>query len=189
MPHTAVAKEARSAEPAKRPTLAAGPQGVSLAPPAYGIDFVDEAPAGPAGPLQRRSAVGDESRAAPGVARSNHTGLPDQLKAGVEQLSGCDLSDVRVHFNSSRPAQLAALAYAQGTEIHVGPGQERHLPHEAWHVVQQKQGRVRATLRINGLAVNQDEGLEDEAEVTRSTLAGHSNLTGFSRDSQDALIV
>ena len=26
-------------------------------------------------------------------------------------------------------------------DIHLGPGQEKHLPHEAWHVVQQKQGQ------------------------------------------------
>lgn len=56
----------------------------------------------------------------------NNTGLPDNLKAGIEELSGQDMSHVRVHFNSSRPAQLEALAYTKGTEIHVAPGQERH---------------------------------------------------------------
>jgi hypothetical protein len=25
-------------------------------------------------------------------------------------------------------------------DIHIGPGQEKHLAHEAWHTVQQKQG-------------------------------------------------
>ena len=70
----------------------------------------------------------------------NRTGLPDRLKFGVESLSGISIDDVRVHYNSSKPAQLNALAYAQGTDIHVAPGQERHLPHEAWHVIQQKQG-------------------------------------------------
>lgn len=52
----------------------------------------------------------------------NKTGLPDDLKAGVEALSGFSMDDVRVHYNSSKPAQLQALAYMQGTEIHVGPG-------------------------------------------------------------------
>jgi Domain of unknown function (DUF4157) len=68
-------------------------------------------------------------------------GLPERLRAGVESLSGMDLSDVRVHANSSKPAQLNALAYTQGGDIYVAPGQERHLPHETWHVVQQAQGR------------------------------------------------
>lgn len=93
-------------------------------------------------------------------------GLPDKLRSGIELLSGMDMSGVRVHRNSSRPAQLQALAYAQGRDIHLGPGQERHLPHEAWHVVQQAQGRVRPDMQMkSGLAVNADPLLEREADV------------------------
>ena len=33
----------------------------------------------------------------------------------------------------------------EGQDIHIGPGQEQHLPHEAWHVVQQKRNRVKPT--------------------------------------------
>ena len=73
--------------------------------------------------------------------------MPSQLKAGIETLSGVDISGVRVHRNSNKPAQLNALVYAQGNDIHLGPGQERHL-HEAWHVVQQRQGRVRETVQM-----------------------------------------
>lgn len=96
----------------------------------------------------------------------NKTGLPDNLKSGVENLSGYSLNDVKVHYNSSQPAQLHALAYAQGSDIHVAPGQEKHLPHEAWHVVQQKQGRVQPTIQMKqGVPVNDDAGLEHEADV------------------------
>lgn len=95
----------------------------------------------------------------------NATGMPNQLKAGIESLSGMDLSDVRVHANSDKPAQLSALAYAQGNDIHLGPGQEQHLPHEAWHVVQQRQGRVQPTLQMAGVAVNDDAALEEEADA------------------------
>ncbi len=95
----------------------------------------------------------------------NETGLPDQLKTGVENLSGYSMDDVRVHYNSSKPAQLQALAYTQGSDIHVAPGQERHLPHEAWHVVQQKQGRVQPTMQMKGVNVNDNQGLEREADV------------------------
>lgn len=97
--------------------------------------------------------------------RENRTGLPDQLKSGVENLSGYSLDDVRVHYNSAQPAQLNALAYAQGTDIHVAPGQERHLPHEAWHIVQQKQGRVQPTMQAKGVPINDDGGLEREADM------------------------
>lgn len=98
--------------------------------------------------------------------KANNTGMPDNLKSGIENLSGMDMSDVKVHYNSSQPAQLNALAYAQGNNIHIGPGQEQHLPHEAWHVVQQRQGRVQATKQMKGgVAVNDDPGLEHEADV------------------------
>ncbi|WP_239670692.1 DUF4157 domain-containing protein [Vibrio variabilis] len=97
---------------------------------------------------------------------SNQTGLPHQLKAGIENLSGYSMDDVKVHYNSSKPAQLQAHAYAQGTNIHIGPGQERHLAHEAWHVVQQKQGRVKPTMQMKGkVNVNDDALLEREADV------------------------
>ncbi len=94
----------------------------------------------------------------------NNTGMSDGLKAGIENLSGVDVSDVRVHYNSSKPAQMNAHAYAQGTNIHVASGQEQHVPHEAWHTVQQKQGRVQANTTVGGAAVNDNPGLEAEAD-------------------------
>jgi hypothetical protein len=97
--------------------------------------------------------------------KENKTGLPDQLKSGIENLSGFSMDNVKVHYNSSRPAQLQAHAYAQGSEIHVATGQERHLPHEAWHIVQQKQGRVKDSTQFKGININDDEGLEKEADV------------------------
>jgi hypothetical protein len=41
-----------------------------------------------------------------------------------------------------QPVQLSALADAQGTDIHVAPVQEEHLPHEARHAVRQAQGKL-----------------------------------------------
>ena len=94
----------------------------------------------------------------------NKTGIPDGLKSGMESVSGISLNDVTVHRNSNKPAQLQAHAYAQGTNIHLAPGQEKHLPHEAWHVVQQKQGRVQATTQGNGnVPINDNPSLEREA--------------------------
>lgn len=97
--------------------------------------------------------------------KPNDTGLPDNLKAGVENLSGYSLDDVKVHYNSSQPATVQALAYTQGTDIHVAPGQEQHLPHEAWHVAQQMAGRVEPTTEVGGMPVNDNAGLEHEADV------------------------
>ncbi|MCF8298333.1 MAG: DUF4157 domain-containing protein [Saprospiraceae bacterium] len=126
-------------------------------------------------PIQRQEAEEDElqmkkspiqKKTSPEPNQSeNKTGLPDNLKSGVENLSGYSMDDVKVNYNSPKPAQLNAHAYAQGTDIHVSPGQEKHVPHEAWHVVQQKQGRVKPTLQMkSGIPVNDDTSLEKEAD-------------------------
>jgi len=117
---------------------------------------------------QRRAADASSSSGASPAATSagSASGLPPQLKSGVESLSGMSMDHVHVNYNSAKPAQLNALAYAQGSEIHVGPGQEQHLPHEAWHVVQQAQGRVPATKQLkDGVAINDSKALEHEADV------------------------
>mgnify|MGYP001794111963 CR=1 FL=1 len=104
--------------------------------------------------------------------------LPEPLKSNMEQMGNVDLSDVNVHYNSDKPDQLTqatanpqqpvqrkAAAYAQGTDIYLAPGQEQHLAHEAWHTVQQKQGRVQANAQAkNGIGINNDPALEKEAD-------------------------
>ena len=52
--------------------------------------------------------------------------LPHGLRQGIESLSGVDMSAVRVHRNSSRPASLQAHAFAHA---HDGP------PHSAMNAV------------------------------------------------------
>lgn len=205
----------------RRPS--ADSHGIAIAPPAYGIDFVDhqratdkEASSPPQSPTNqqmpepvRRSAhptaLLQRASATPGSLTRTETlslqrtignralgrlmrgglptpigaerrhderekqhasGLPDRLKDGVETLSGVLLDDVTVHYNSPQPAQVQALAYTQGSDIHVAPGQEQHLPHEAWHVVQQAKGRVKPTIQLkDGVPVNDDAGLEHEADA------------------------
>ena len=51
------------------------------------------------------------------------------------------LDDVAVNYGTATPGTLQAHAYAQGTNIYLAPGQEQFLPHEAWHVIQQRAGR------------------------------------------------
>ncbi len=114
--------------------------------------------------------------------RPNRTGLPENLKTGIEQLSGFSMDNVQVHYNSEKPAQLNAHAYTQGTDIHVASGQEKHLPHEAWHVVQQKQGRVSPTTEVAGKPVNDNMALESEADVM-----GHKAIQ-FQRTEESNLV-
>ena len=115
--------------------------------------------------LQRKADMANGTAQRVETPRPNNTGMPDNLKAGIESLSGFSMDDVRVHYNSSKPATVQALAYTQGTDIHVAPGQEKHLPHEAWHVAQQMAGRVSPTTNINGMPVNDNAALEHEADV------------------------
>ena len=115
--------------------------------------------------LQRKADMANNATQRAEAPRPNNTGMPDNLKSGIESLSGFSMDDVRVHYNSSKPATVQALAYTQGTDIHVAPGQEKHLPHEAWHVAQQMAGRVSPTTNINGMPVNDHAALEHEADV------------------------
>lgn len=114
--------------------------------------------------------------------QENNTGLPDNLKTGMENLTGHSMDDVKVHRNSNKPAQLNAHAYAQGTDIHLAPSQDKHLPHELVPVVQQKEGRVKPTKQLKGKTnINDDAGLEKEADVLGAkalftTNVGHVNL-------------
>ena len=131
--------------------------------------------------FQLKSNNGNADNSKKSESPSNKTGLPDSLKSGVEQLSGISMDDVKVNYNSAKPAQLHAHAYAQGKDIHVSSGQEKHLPHESWHVVQQKQGRVQPTKQLKGtVPVNDDKGLENEADVMGAkavAISGNGNST------------
>lgn len=94
--------------------------------------------------------------------------LPPNLQHELEVRSGASLDGYRVHYRSALPTHLDARAYTRGSDIHIGPGQENHLPHEAWHVVQQKQqgeqGRVQGTNLAPNLAVqNSNHAVEQHS--------------------------
>lgn len=165
--------------------------------PAYqspaGQKPVYQSPAGRKPPIQAAQSRFIEAKQRPIQRKANNTGLPDNLKSGIENLSGYSMDDVKVHYNSDKPVQLQAHAYAQGTDIHVASGQEQHLAHEAWHVVQQKQGRVQATTQLKskqahsprfvGVNLNDDAGLEREADI----MGAKALQTGEATKSGDSL--
>lgn len=127
----------------------------------------------PASSLSARAQLTDQ-RASLTQRKAQTGGLPAPLKSGIESLSGMAMDHVRVHYNSPQPAQLQAHAFAQGHTIHLAPGQEKHLPHEAWHVVQQAQGRVPVTRQMKrGLAINDNQGLEREADSMGARAMAH----------------
>ncbi|MEM7039321.1 MAG: DUF4157 domain-containing protein [Bacteroidota bacterium] len=90
----------------------------------------------------------------------------------MEHSMGADFSDVNIHENSSSAKDMGALAYAQGNDVHFAPGQlkpdtqagQELIGHELAHVVQQREGRVQANNEVAGKPVNDDKGLEAEAD-------------------------
>lgn len=112
--------------------------------------------------------------------------LPEYLKSGIENLSGHSMDGVKVHYNSPQPEQLQAHAFAQGTDIHLESGQDRHLPREAWHVVQKKEGRVQPTIQMSAAPnIHDDKSLEHEADVMGNK-AMQLKATLISKKNRDA---
>ena len=114
----------------------------------------------------------------------NTSSIPAGLKAKYEQRSGISMDDVSVHYNSDKPVQYGALAYTQGNDVYLGPGQEKHLGHELGHVIQQKQGRVPITGSVGGAPLNDDPALEQEADTLLSSNSPVQHITaGYHPDS------
>jgi len=153
-----------------------------------GFGFVDNRPEAVAQRKMKKMADNYSAQQQQSVQKKeNNTGLPDNIKSGIENLSGYSMDDVKVHYNSNKPAQLQAHAYAQGTNIHLGPGQEKHLQHEAWHVVQQKQGRVQPTMHTKGVSINDNYALEREADVEgeKAAAQGRTGKVGIDQNGGD----
>ena len=98
----------------------------------------------------------------PPLQFESKNGIHDGLINGFAKTTGHDLSDVNIETNSPEPAKVGAHAFAQGNNIKVAPRQEKHIPHEMGHVVQQREGRVKANTQVNGMPVNDDKGLEKQ---------------------------
>jgi peptidoglycan hydrolase-like protein with peptidoglycan-binding domain len=108
-----------------------------------------------------------------GRSQPGPTTMPEPVWAKMEGAFGADFSDVRLHAGSPRAAELGAVAFTQGSDVHVAPGHwapettkgQELLGHELAHVVQQRDGRVRETARRDGVALNDDPTLEREADA------------------------
>jgi hypothetical protein len=125
---------------------------------------------------------GEGAQAHSGPFSRNTSGLPESLQAGLENLSGEDLSQVKVHRNSAKPEELGAHAYTEGQDIYLAPGQEKYLPHEGWHAVQQQQGRVQPTVQQKNALINDNSVLEQEADTmgARAMQTGNAQKSGGS---------
>lgn len=105
------------------------------------------------------------------IQRKTNGKMPEAIQSKMESAIGADFSDVNIHVGS-KASDVGALAYTQGSDIHFAPGQynpdtssgQQLLGHELTHVKQQREGRVQPTTQAKGLPVNDDPGLEREAD-------------------------
>lgn len=112
--------------------------------------------------------------------------LPDSVQAKMEKAFHTDFSDVQIHPESSVASQIGAIAFAQGNDIHFAPGTyqpetqsgRQLLGHELTHVVQQRQGRVKANVPDASLPINDDPALEAEADRYGSLAAAGAMTDG-----------
>jgi Domain of unknown function (DUF4157) len=123
--------------------------------------------------VQRKRA--DEATASPRLpapAQGSGRPMPRSVQAKMERSFHADFSAVRIHEGPQAHA-VGALAYTQGADIHFAPGQyqpesrrgQELLGHELTHVVQQARGRVRAPQQAARVPINDDAGLEREADA------------------------
>lgn len=108
------------------------------------------------------------------LASGGGSALPPAVRAQMENSFSHDFSGVRIH-QGGEAAQVGALAYTRGSDIHFQPGLydpssrggQELLGHELTHVVQQSAGRVAVPQqKTEGSApINADAGLEAEADA------------------------
>jgi len=113
----------------------------------------------------------DSAKAQPFKANA---GLPTGLQRNMETALGQDFSGVRIQRDSAEAANMGALAFTKGDNVHFAPGQfnpgttsgQNLIGHEFTHVAQQRNGVVQPTRMLGkGLAANVDKGLEAEADA------------------------
>ncbi len=110
---------------------------------------------------------------------SDNSSLDGTVQAKMENAFQEDFSDVQVTKDSDQATKMGAQAFTQGDKIHFAPGNykphtsegQELIGHELAHVVQQKQGRVKATTQAKGAPLNGDPALESEADAMGKKVA------------------
>lgn len=106
------------------------------------------------------------------IANTGGRTIPTTTRSKMESAFNTSFANVKVHEGNHVDA-VGAIAYTQGNHIHFAPGRfnpetssgQALLGHELAHVVQQRQGRVQPTRQVNGLPVNDQSALEQEADT------------------------
>ncbi len=101
--------------------------------------------------------------------------LEETVRVELETEMEADFGSVRVHASTPELESIGALAVTRGEHVFFAPGQyapssesgRALLSHELTHVLQQRAGRVQPTTELAGLPINDDPGLEQEADLAK----------------------
>lgn len=169
----AISSSIRDSAPSARAASTRGRSEVHSVNPLWHALATGTAPAESRGVARPIQAAGLHESTTASVRLPGHDGgaeMPEHVRHKMEAAFGVNFSPVRIHEGAHVEA-VGALAYRRGTDIHFAPGQyqpssqggQELLGHELAHVVQQSQGRVRATTQAKGVDINDDVSLEREA--------------------------
>ena len=90
----------------------------------------------------------------------NATGIPDNLKAAVEYMSGYSLDHLRVHYNSDKPEMLGMSTYTENEHVYVATGAEDFLARELWRVTEQLSADAEVIQKDKAKAEKEKEEIE-----------------------------
>ena len=113
----------------------------------------------------------------PAVPSASGRPVPASLRVPMERYFGHDFSSIRIYADGEAERH-GALAFARGAAIHLRHGApdaatpegRRLIGHELAHVVQQREGRVRAGTRAN--SIDDSVSLDDDADHHGHLAAG-----------------
>ena len=154
--------------------------------------------------LQAKKEPGQTPTAAPNIEgqinamRGGGRSLSKSTRAFFEPRFGYDFSEVRVRTDSAAVQaadSIGAKAFTAGRNIVFGskvdnPEASVHrqlLAHELAHLVQQDKGSVRPTAQIEGVPINDNPQLENEADKLASEVS-HKHFNGNVKPSASQLI-
>ncbi|PTX61613.1 uncharacterized protein DUF4157 [Kordia periserrulae] len=121
-----------------------------------------------------KSKADNDSFTPPTAASKQNKALPSNLQSNMEASLGQDFSNVSIHTNSQKAAQMNARAYTQDENVHFAPGEfnpnstqgQNLIGHEFTHIAQQRAGVVKPTKVLQkGVAINDSKSLENEADT------------------------
>ena len=129
-----------------------------------------------------------------GTENNDKIGRATRVAQSMGTAFGEDFSSVNIHEDSSASG-VGALAYTRGEDIHFAPGQlqpesqsgRELIGHELTHVVQQRRGRVTATRAKRGVAVNDEDAFEEEADRAGAAAAQGQSVTLTASSARTAL--